>query len=166
MIGFLVLNQFLKARWFKPFYLFVFLLLRHQQSIEFRSTFIIIPKRSHSQNCQEPSISKSNSFRILILKAFLWRQVEHQIPWEPWVLYLKGQIDEMAQQFKGRLVEGPYKPLHIGTVPSTFYIIYLAILLVTFLGWWGSRDPFKGCWWSPTFGNKKFTAWITWYVYS
>ena len=32
----------------------------------------------------------------------------------------------------------------------------LAILLVTFLGWW-KRDPFKGCWWPPTFGDKKLT---------
>ena len=32
----------------------------------------------------------------------------------------------------------------------------LAILLVTCLGWW-KRDPFKGCWWPPTFGDKKLT---------
>ena len=35
--------------------------------------------------------------------------------------------------------------------------------MVTFLGWcvWKS-DLFKGCWWPPTFGDKKVTAWITW----
>ena len=32
-------------------------------------------------------------------------------------------------------------------------IVCLAILLVTFLGWW-KRDPFKGCWWPPTRGSK------------
>ena len=30
---------------------------------------------------------------------------------------------------------------------------HLAILLVTFLGW--LNDPFKGCWWPPTFGRLK-----------
>ena len=35
-------------------------------------------------------------------------------------------------------------------------ILILAILLVTFLGWW-KRDPFEGCWWPPTFGDKKGT---------
>ena len=30
---------------------------------------------------------------------------------------------------------------------------FLAILLVTFLGWW-KRDPFKGCWWPPIRGSK------------
>ena len=28
-----------------------------------------------------------------------------------------------------------------------------------------SRDPFEGCWWLPTFGDKKVTAWITWFPY-
>ena len=30
---------------------------------------------------------------------------------------------------------------------------FLAILLVTFLGW-SKRDPFKGCWWPPTIGDQ------------
>ena len=33
-----------------------------------------------------------------------------------------------------------------------------------FLGWW-KRDPVKGCWWPPTIGDKKVTAWITWYAH-
>ncbi len=32
-------------------------------------------------------------------------------------------------------------------------IVCLAILLVTFWGWW-KRDPFKGCWWPPTRGSN------------
>ncbi len=32
---------------------------------------------------------------------------------------------------------------------------------VTFLGW--LSEPFKGCWWPPTIGDKKVTAWITWF---
>ena len=31
---------------------------------------------------------------------------------------------------------------------------------MTFLGW--LSGPFKGCWWPPTFGDEKVTAWITW----
>ena len=31
------------------------------------------------------------------------------------------QSKYMAQQLKGKLVKGPYKPIHIETVPSTFY---------------------------------------------
>ena len=33
----------------------------------------------------------------------------------------------------------------------------LAILLVTFLGWW-KPDPFRGSWWPPIKGIKKVTA--------
>ncbi len=42
--------------------------------------------------------------------------------------------------------------------------MYLAILRVCDLfRTVSSRDPFKGCWWPPFFGDKKVTAWITWY---
>ena len=40
---------------------------------------------------------------------------------------------------------------------------FLVIQAVTFLEMVSSRDPFKGCWWPPTFGDKKVTIWITWY---
>ena len=34
---------------------------------------------------------------------------------------------------------------------------------VTFLGW--LSHPVKGCWWPPTIGDKKVTAWMTWFLF-
>ena len=47
--------------------------------------------------------------------------------------------------------------------PTAFEIIPWQFF-VTFLGWW-SVTLSEGCWWPPTFGDKKVTSWITWSVY-
>ena len=49
-----------------------------------------------------------------------------------------------------------------GSWPQNAY--NLAILLVTFLGWW-KRDPFKGLS-DLQLGDQKVTAWITWKEFS
>ena len=101
-------------------------------------------------------VLKRFNWKVAVRFCLFWRgsTVQHvyYVRVKSWIFFaenlrlvLQGWYGS-GDQVKGHNLGQTHKKKHV----------CLAILLVTFLGWW-KRDPFKGCWWPPTIGDKKVT---------